>query len=927
MRVIPKTVIQMGEWSWACALADDNNFVLVAGVNKVAIAKIVFDKKTGKPESMKVIAKTIVKVGGWTWCADISSDGRFVVFGTDDDETLRLAEILRDSKNGEILGMEVRAENEIKVGFPTYSCEISSDNSFVVYGTGGADKKLRLASISENIKNKKLEFKEIPDSGFFTGGEVYACLIEQEQDLVIFGSSDYKMHGAQILRDAKTSKVIKLESLPALDIELDGQPYCMDFSRKNKLMLVGTESERIEVYDILEDTSRNITGFKKRPDLDIKLDVPPSICDVSKDEEIVLIGSADGRVWLVKPICNLKTKRIKGFKIIPDSKIELGVRIVDGHISSDKNFAVITTANDAITRIVDLTLTAPKEKKTTGPKYGVQTLESGVEQIIKAPSLLEYRKQQEMFLALEEVSQMLVVEADLNGVLTEIATKVGKAIGAKWVNFWDITPDKKGTYITAAYGMDQAFIDKTRSSPIPLGSAFIGRAIATGKPWGASNCQTSPKTFSPLMKGVVRLNVYGLLCIPTISQGEVLGGMCIYYQHPHPFSQFELRLTTIAANQAATAVKNIRTFNELKSEQQKNLSIIQSLNDGLIMYDLEDNVVFFNPKASQYIWLETKDVVGEKIDENFANKSVYHKNVYEIRKIAQKDYESKEYTTSGNQKLVLEVSLVPVRGPGGEKVGEMQVLRDITKSKEVEIMKSNFVSVASHQLRTPLTVIKWTLGSLLAQENDGKLSQKQEGLVKDAVGVNQHMISLVSDLLDAARIEEGRFGYEFAPKDVFALVEKIVDELRPVAEEKEVHLTNVRPEKPLPNVSIDEKKLNLSIRNVVENAIKYTPKGGKVDVGFKEGKNSIFLIVKDNGIGIPKDEQKFIFNKFFRAANAVKFQTTGSGLGLYIAKSIADKHNATLSFEAKEGEGSDFMFQFPTSERDMPKGILGKDSK
>ncbi|MFH1714440.1 MAG: ATP-binding protein [Candidatus Nealsonbacteria bacterium] len=536
----------------------------------------------------------------------------------------------------------------------------------------------------------------------------------------------------------------------------------------------------------------------------------------------------------------------------------------------------------------------------------------------------EQQRQRRLLLALERVSEVLTVEVDLHKILKDMALIVAKALGAKWVNFWELTPDKKGTFITAMYGMKPEYVEHSKKEPIRLGKAWIGRAIKTGKAWATNDILTDPKTMKELGENwnnkIKQQDYRALLCVPTISRKGPVGGMCVYYPDVHEFTDFEMRLVTITANQAATSITNAQIFHELVAERNKTLATIQSLQDGLIMYDLENRIIFFNPKAEEFLWLRAKNVIGKRLDESFQKKSIYWKNLWNINRLVQGEYASKEYSTEGPQKLVLEITCVPVRDQY-QKIGAMQVLRNVTKEKEVELLKSNFITTASHQLRTPLSGIKWSLDAL-AKETLGSLNPEQKGLVKQTFDVNERLIGLVADLLDVSRIEEGKFGYNFRLGDISKLVMSLFNKLKPNTERLKINFEFKTPLKPLPKISFDASKLDIAIRNVIDNAIKYTKPGGFIKIEFRVEKNSLFLIVQDNGIGIPKKDQKFIFIKFFRAKNAVRFQTEGSGLGLYIAKSIAEKHNAIINFDSEENKGSTFIFQFPLDVKKIPKGIV-----
>ncbi len=526
-------------------------------------------------------------------------------------------------------------------------------------------------------------------------------------------------------------------------------------------------------------------------------------------------------------------------------------------------------------------------------------------------------KKNRILLALEQTSKALAIELDINLILSKIATDFGKALGAKYVNFWDFTPDKKGLYIVAAYGMQQQYIEHSKKVPIAVGTAWVGRAAATKKVWASEDAQLDPSLPRTWLPAVIKQDYHGIICLPLMRKGEVIGGLCVYYKDVHKFDFFEMLIAKIVANQAATAIANARLFSELLTERNKTFATIQSLKDGLIIYDLEGKVTFFNFKAEEYLWLKANDVVGKKFNETICQQSVYFKNFYNISCLIQMEYTAKEFTTEGPQKLILEITHVPIRDQY-KKIGTMQILRDITKEKELELMKSGFVSTASHQLRTPLSGIKWGL-EMLVKEDLGKLNKEQRDTANKLLENDLHLIHLVDDLLDVSKIDEGRFEYNYITGDLTKLVKKIYEDLSGDAKRKKIDFKFQQPDLTLPLIKFDPMRLDIAIRNIMDNAIRYTPTQGKIKIYFRLEKEAIYLIIKDSGIGIPEQDKKFIYVKFFRASNAIKYQTEGSGLGLYIAKSIMDKHNAFLYFESVEGKGSTFFMQFPLPQKNNLK--------
>ncbi|KKW14153.1 MAG: GAF sensor signal transduction histidine kinase [Parcubacteria group bacterium GW2011_GWA2_50_10] len=536
----------------------------------------------------------------------------------------------------------------------------------------------------------------------------------------------------------------------------------------------------------------------------------------------------------------------------------------------------------------------------------------------------EIQKQHELLYALEKVSRVLTVQVQLQKILEDMAQIVVKALGAKWVNFWELTQDKQAVHITATSGMKQSYVEQSRQHPIRLGTAWIGRAVKTGRAWGTNDILTDTHLMKDLgqsWKDAVKKQKYrALLCVPTISKRGVLGGMCVYYPDPHEFTDFEMRLMTVAANQAATAITNSQIFDDLIAEKNKTIAMLNSLADGLVVYDLHGVITAFNPKTEELLWLNRNMVLKKNIRTIPTRGKQELQNLKELSLLEMHEFESREFSIAAPQRMSLLITHLPVRDAQDRKIGTMRVLHDITKEKEAEELKSSFISIASHQLRTPLSGIKWAL-NLLQEEAEQSLSQQHKDLIAKTYQTNERLIALVNDLLDTSRIEEGRFGYEFQKTDLVSLAQKTLEELAPlITERPTIKITFETPATPLPLISADPKKLTMALYNVFENAIKYTPKG-HIKIVFKLTSSSINIIVSDEGIGIPEEQQKFLFTKFFRARNAILLQTEGSGLGLWIANEIIKKHNGKVVLvESAENEGTTFLLRFPIDPKRMPKG-------
>ncbi|MSU55630.1 MAG: HAMP domain-containing histidine kinase [Candidatus Taylorbacteria bacterium] len=247
------------------------------------------------------------------------------------------------------------------------------------------------------------------------------------------------------------------------------------------------------------------------------------------------------------------------------------------------------------------------------------------------------------------------------------------------------------------------------------------------------------------------------------------------------------------------------------------------------------------------------------------------------------------------------------------KAGKLLVRRDLELSRvnekllELDQRKSEFLSVAAHQLRTPLSGIKWTLGMIVKGEL-GAITNDQKVFLMKSFESNERMIKLVNDMLDADRLESGREQSKLIKTQLLDLVDNVLCDIMPLALKRNIHVEFDRGDASLPLIMIDQEKMRAVLQNLLDNAVKYSREGGTVGISAKQEGNMLVFSIKDSGIGIPIDQQALVFTRFFRARNAQKVETDGTGLGLFIVKSIIEMHGGKVSFESKEGVGTKFLF-------------------
>ncbi len=232
------------------------------------------------------------------------------------------------------------------------------------------------------------------------------------------------------------------------------------------------------------------------------------------------------------------------------------------------------------------------------------------------------------------------------------------------------------------------------------------------------------------------------------------------------------------------------------------------------------------------------------------------------------------------------------------------------KLKIISENKSDIISITAHQLRTSLSALKWIF-KMFIDENVGALSNEQNELIQKAYNSNERMLNLVNDLLTLNHSEESLFTFNFERIDFLYLVEQTLFEFSGETNKKKVELIFLKPDSPVPALNCDIKLMRVVLENLIENAIKYSHEEGKVFISLKQKENDLLLSIHDTGIGIENEDKENIFKKFYRASNAQAKDPVGSGLGLFTAKKIIEKHNGKIWFENANGGGTTFFVSLP----------------
>jgi PAS domain S-box-containing protein len=371
--------------------------------------------------------------------------------------------------------------------------------------------------------------------------------------------------------------------------------------------------------------------------------------------------------------------------------------------------------------------------------------------------------------------------------------------------------------------------------------------------------------------------------------------------------------------------------NTAVANDQKNTAILASIGDAVFAIDNNMRIQLFNPAAQQISGFSENEALGRPYTEvlKFAHEKTGHESASFIHQAL-----GGRTTSMGKQTILVRRdgshipvadSAAPIRDAKGHVMGAIVVFRDVSKDYELDRAKTEFVSLASHQLRTPLSAINW-YGELLLDGDAGKLSKTQHEYVVEIFEGNQRMIELVDSLLDVSRLEVGKLPTKPQDTDMSELIDSLEKEL--INSIKNKHLDFNKTVEKLPPIHADPKQLRMIVQNLMSNAVKYTPAKGSVHVTLRKATPSdikgaslkaegpyAFFSVKDTGYGIPEAQRSKIFGKLFRADNVRAMDVEGTGLGLYIVKEVVEKMGGRVWFDSVESAGSTFFVILPFKTR------------
>ena len=365
-------------------------------------------------------------------------------------------------------------------------------------------------------------------------------------------------------------------------------------------------------------------------------------------------------------------------------------------------------------------------------------------------------------------------------------------------------------------------------------------------------------------------------------------------------------------------------------ETQKRIidTLSQHSHEAVIITDTNRLVTHFNKAAEELTKYNVVNVLGRSIDEFL---SIFNDtgeiSMDQCCPLGEIDQNGIVYSednlkliTQSKEEKVVNVQSMKVKGGTELGLGCLIFIEDTFYKSELERMKLDFVSMAEHILKTPITIVRGYLSRLLEDKTLGKLDESEINYLNNSFASTNNLLDLIENLLNLSEIQKSGYKLNLVKVDMESLVLKIVNEFKVVASEKGLRISFIPPLYKLPTVDIDVLKIGLALQNLIDNAIKYTEKGNVEVILSKKGSSdeestepvTIVVSIKDTGKGIPDENQKYLFSKFYRVKSALHMEL-GLGLGLYMCKAFVEAHGGKIWVESKEGVGSTFSFSLPVT--------------
>jgi two-component system NtrC family sensor kinase len=494
------------------------------------------------------------------------------------------------------------------------------------------------------------------------------------------------------------------------------------------------------------------------------------------------------------------------------------------------------------------------------------------------------RRQVNLLETIGRVGRSVTASLDLDEVLKTVVDAAVELTQAEEGSLLILDEKSGELYMRAARNFQDEFVKTFR---LPADDSLAGEVIRTGKPILIT--KESPEKIKTAYW------VKTLIYVPLVAYGHVIGVLGVdNRENPRPFGRQHLAMVSALGEFAVIAIENARLFTDTDVEREKLETILSNIEDGVIVINEDKKVLLVNRVTRRIFNLGDQTVDLCPINEVFQ-----HEQLLELLNNGRKGYPHR-HEIEIDENCVVNASLTSIPG-----VGLAVTMHDVTYFKELDRIKSEFVQTVSHDLRSPLTAI---LGYVELLDRVGPVNERQQGFIERVLSSVYNITNLINDLLDLGRIESG-FDERKELIPLNGVVQYSIDSFQRAIQEKD-QILQVDVADNLPDVYADIVRLRQMADKLLDNAILYTPRGGKIAIQIYTENEQVVLQVRDTGIGIPAAERPHIFEKFYRGNN-ISEQVSGSGLGLSIVKSVVENHQGRIWVDSNEGEGTMFTVVLP----------------
>jgi len=411
--------------------------------------------------------------------------------------------------------------------------------------------------------------------------------------------------------------------------------------------------------------------------------------------------------------------------------------------------------------------------------------------------------------------------------------------------------------------------------------------------------------------------VKSILAAPLKVKSQTLGVIHVFSEKANNFIEEDLRLFAILSSQAAVVVNSSYMYQEIEEERKKDDALLTSIGEGVLAFDQNEKIIMLNTTGEYITGYLEEEVLAKSPNEVLQFSDKQRKPIpsqdlpmKKVLSLGKPVTQSEIYLRKRNEEFFPAwLSCAATRDADDKVIGGIIVFRDISEELQVEQMKQELISIATHELRTPITGIKGYLDMIL-EGDTGKVNPETQETIGEIVKINQRLADLVDDLLNVGRIEQGRIEMRPVSMDLDKLIIDVVGELSIQAKDKNLELKYSKTA--TPQVKADPERVRQVLINLIGNAIKYTP-SGQVEVHVETSGKEVVTYVQDTGLGMNGEAQKRLFEKFYRVKNEKTRMITGTGLGLWITKQLVEKQGGKIRVESAEGKGSTFSFSLPIS--------------